>query len=251
MIELTPDRIALKDELMPAFQRDHQRRQGRRKAARTAVIGLAAFAALSGSAVAAGSALGIIDLGGGVSATQVTTLPVWDGTTGTFDSGTANGQYIYEFAGLGADSVVCGATDPDVATFITSTQPLTQSDLESLIDPSNPVGINPGIDLHAFGITSESGGCFPPSVAGPLGVAQTPSQAAAGQAMAATLTAQLQAGTAGGPQTAHASRLQDVAITHDGKRVIVRLRGRIQAVVRAGHPSAVAQAIARSADKTK
>ena len=53
MTELTRGLIALKDELMPAFHRDHERRQGRRKVARTAAISLAAFAVSANEAAAA------------------------------------------------------------------------------------------------------------------------------------------------------------------------------------------------------
>jgi hypothetical protein len=202
MTELTPGLIALKEELMPAFRRDHRRHQSRRKLLRTIAISAAVLAVLSGTALAAG----------GVTATQVTTLPVWDGTSGTFVSGTADGQYIYDLAGIGADTVRCGPADPDVATFITSTRPLTQNDLQGLLDQSSPSGLNSAADLTALGITSESGGCFPASVAGPLATPQTPSQAAAAQATTAKITAQLRAAEANGIQHGRSVQIRYVKL---------------------------------------
>jgi hypothetical protein len=241
--------IARHDERNPTGRANRQRRRRRRKVVRTVAISLAALAGLSGTALGAGSALGIIDLGGGVSATQVTSLPVWDGTSGTFVSGTANGQYIYDFAGVGGSGVVCGEADPDVATFITSTAPLTQSDLQGLLDPSSPTGLNVTAgDTHTLGITSESGGCFPASVAGPLATSQTPPQTAAAQALGAAGRRALSGQIAALPKTqagvferASRLRLQYVRVTRDGKRVIVKLSHL------RGHPIALALAIAESA----
>ena len=219
-----------------------QRRRVRRKLVRSGAISLAALAALSGTALAAGDALGIINLGGGATAAQVTIVPVWNGTTGTFDSGTANGQYIYELAGVGASGVVCGPANPDVATFITSTKPLTQSDLQGLLDPSNPTGLNiPDAEGNALGITGDGGGCFPASVAGPLATPQTPAQQAAGEALTAQITSELKAGVL---EHGRGINVRSVTVTRDGKRVMVKL-SRLH-----GHRLALALAIAESA-KTK
>ena len=235
--------IARQDVPSATTRCGRQRRRLRRKIVRSGAISLTAFAALSGTALAAGDALGIINLGGGATAAQVTIVPVWNGTTGTFDSGTANGQYIYELAGVGASGVVCGGANPDVASFITSTKPLTQSDLQGLLDPSNPTGLNtaPAAEGNALGITNESGGCFPASVAGPLATPQTPAQQAAGEALTAQITAQLKAGV-----LEHGRRMnvRFVTVTRDGKRVMVKL-SRLH-----GHRLALALAIAESA-KTK
>jgi hypothetical protein len=247
--------VARHDERNPTSRADHQRRRRRHRLLRTTAITVGALAALTGTALGAGSALGIIDLGGGVSATPVTTLPVWNGSTGTFDSGTANGQYIYELSGLGADTFVCGPATPDVATFLTSTQPLTQSDLESLLDPSNPSGLNPQVNQAALGITSESGGCFPTSVADPLGTPQTPSERAAAEAWTQQVISQVKGqGTANtrraaaAPQLAHAPRLRYVTVIHDGRRTIVKLS-------RASHTLATSNArqlrLARQAEQSR
>jgi len=68
MTELSPSLLELKAELARAIRQDHQRRERRRKTIRTSAMSLGAFAAMSGSALAAGDALGVIDLGGGSSA---------------------------------------------------------------------------------------------------------------------------------------------------------------------------------------
>ena len=221
--------IAHHDARNPTGRAEHQRRRRRPRLLRTAAITVGALAALTGTALGAGSALGLIDLGGGVSATQVTTLPVWNGNTGTFDSGTANGQYIYELAGLGVDAFACGASTPDEATFLTSSQPVSQSDLESLIDPSTLSGLNSLADLRALGITSESAGCFPPSVAGPLGTPQTPSERAAAEALTQQIKNQIEAQAPpanGAPVVVHAPRLRYVTVIHNGKRTILKLSQR-------------------------
>ena len=76
MTELSPSLLELKAELGRAIREDHQRRQRRRKTVRTSALSLGAFAVMSGSALAAGDALGVIDLGGGSSAAPVSSFPV-------------------------------------------------------------------------------------------------------------------------------------------------------------------------------
>jgi hypothetical protein len=126
----------------------------RRTTLRTGALSLAALAILSGTALAAGSALGIIDLGGGVSATPVSTIPVWDGTTGTFVNATvgasvsAAGTYAYHITG-GTTTVECPFTDParyqtepnDI--YVTSSRPLSAAELELLVPKSNPTPMDP------------------------------------------------------------------------------------------------------------
>jgi len=125
----------------------------RRTTLRTGVLGLAALTVLSGSALAAGSALGIVDLGGGVSATPVTTIPVWDGTTGTFVNATvgssvsAAGSYAYHITG-GTTTRECPFTNPpryqtapnDI--YVTSSRPLSAAELELLVPEPNPTPID-------------------------------------------------------------------------------------------------------------
>jgi len=129
-------------------------RTRRHKLLRTGGLSLAALAVLSGSALAAGNALGIIDLGGGVSAAPVTTIPVWDGTTGTFVNVTvgsttsAAGSYAYHITG-GTFTVACPFTNPtryvteSNDSYVTSTRPLTTAELQQLVDlHNNPQPIN-------------------------------------------------------------------------------------------------------------
>ncbi len=143
MTELSPSLLELKTELSRAIRQDHQRRQRRRKTVRTGALTVGAFAALSGSALAAGDALGVIDLGGGSSAVPATIVPVWNSTTGTFDNATvgssATAPYAYHITG-GTTTTRCPFTNPtryevdanDI--YITSTSPLTTSELQQALD---------------------------------------------------------------------------------------------------------------------
>ena len=143
MTELSPSLLELKAELGRAIREDHQRRQRRRKTIRTSALSLGAFAAMSGSALAAGDALGVIDLGGGSSAAPVSSFPVWDGATGTFVTATTGSSttapYAYHITG-GTTTTQCPFTDPpryetepnDI--YITSTQPLTAAELQQALE---------------------------------------------------------------------------------------------------------------------
>ncbi|MGP0103290.1 MAG: hypothetical protein ACLPUT_16915 [Solirubrobacteraceae bacterium] len=146
------DHEALKVELGRAIRRDHSRRKRRRKAIRTSALSLGAVLVLSGSALAAGDALGVIDLGGGVSAARVSSVPVWDGSTGTFVTGSSlpvwneqagafvgggNGSpYIYHLTGGSDPTLSCGPTDPEATNniYVTSTHPLTSAELTEILD---------------------------------------------------------------------------------------------------------------------
>jgi len=142
MTQLSPSLLELKTELSRAIRQDHQRRERRRKAVRTGAVTVGAFAALSGSALAAGDALGVIDLGGGSSAAPATVVPVWDGATGTFVNATvgssATAPYAYHITG-GTTTTACPFTNPtryvtnanDI--YVTSTRPLTASDLQQAL----------------------------------------------------------------------------------------------------------------------
>jgi hypothetical protein len=143
MTELSPSLLELKADLSRAIREDHRRRQRRRKAVRTGALSVGAFAALSGSALAAGDALGVIDLGGGSSAAPVTSVPVWDGATGTFVSATVGSRstapYAYHIAG-GTTTTRCPFTNPpryevtpnDI--YITSTNALSATELQQALD---------------------------------------------------------------------------------------------------------------------
>ena len=144
----------------------HGHSQRRRKLARTVALSLAALVALSGSALAAGDALGIIDLGHGISAAQVSGLPAWNGETGTLVAGKANGFYTYRLTGGVARLLSCGSAPVTNNIYITSSRPLSQSELKGLLDPASPSGIKPIVfgRTQAMGITSISNRCPAPRV---------------------------------------------------------------------------------------
>lgn len=101
---------------------------------RVALVGLAAVALLGGTALAAGGAFGVIDLGGGVSAEQVESAPEWNGLTGAFVDSSANGDYVYHVVGGSAFALACpGEPFPVNNMYVTSTRPLSESELSSLL----------------------------------------------------------------------------------------------------------------------
>lgn len=127
----------MKANLASEVRRDQKRRVRHRKTIRTSVLAIGAVLVLAGSALAAGDALGVIELGGGISAVQVSSIPVWDGTTGTFITGKSeNGSYIYHLTGGRDISMSCGPTDPDPTNniYVTSTRPLTSAELKEILD---------------------------------------------------------------------------------------------------------------------
>lgn len=75
MSSLPPRMRALEVELGEAIRRDHRRRRRRAKTARIAALGATALLALSGTSLAAGQALGLIELGGGATAARVSRAP--------------------------------------------------------------------------------------------------------------------------------------------------------------------------------
>ena len=163
MTELSPSLRELKAELARAIRHDHQRRERRRKTIRTSAMSLGALAAMSGSALAAGDALGVIDLGGGSSAAPVATFPVWDGATGTFVTATtgssATAPYAYHITG-GTTTTQCPSTDPvryetepnDI--YVTSTQPLTAAELQQVLEMQTEHSAAASPQLRADGVQS-------------------------------------------------------------------------------------------------
>ncbi len=163
MTELSPSLLELKAELARAIRHDHQRRERRRKTIRTSAMSLGAFAAMSGSALAAGDALGVIDLGGGSSAAPVSTFPVWDGATGTFVTATtgssATAPYAYHITG-GTTTTQCPFTNPvryetepnDI--YVTSTQPLTAAELQQALEMQTEHSAAAFPQLRADGVQS-------------------------------------------------------------------------------------------------
>ena len=163
MTELSPSLLELKAELGRAIRQDHHRRERRRKTIRTSAMSLGAFAAMSGSALAAGDALGVIDLGGGSSAAPVSSFPVWDGATGTFVTATTGSSttapYAYHITG-GTTTTQCPFTSPpryqaepnDI--YITSTQPLTAAELQQALEMQTDHSAAAFPQLRADGVQS-------------------------------------------------------------------------------------------------
>lgn len=142
MTELSPAVCALKAELGRAIRRDHHRRLRRRKTIRTAAVGMGAVLALSGGAVATGEALGVIDLGGGVTVVRVSKIPLSGDRIGVCYSGHCpmgpRAPYVYDltdkhlraFGSIGWS--VCGHKRIPFAprqVYLASIRPLTAKEL--------------------------------------------------------------------------------------------------------------------------
>lgn len=136
MTEMGPVLQAVESQLMQAIERDQAHRRRRRKALRAGALTAAAAAVLSGTALAATGALGVIDLGGGVSAARVSTLPEWDGLKGTFVTGGAGTSYIYHLTGGSDPTLNYGPTDPHPTNniYITSRRRLSTAELRTVLD---------------------------------------------------------------------------------------------------------------------
>ena len=158
MTELTPAVLALKTELGQAIRRDHLLRKRRRKAVRTGALSLGALLALSGSAVAAGEVLGVIDLTGGVTATRVSSVPVSGHVVALCPSNTcaagapSDAPFIYHLVGGQALRVLggirCGPADGGVTTnslYLTSTRALTAAQLQGVVGVPNAVQAGGGL----------------------------------------------------------------------------------------------------------
>jgi hypothetical protein len=153
------DQQALRADLGRAIRRDCSQRKRRRKAIRVSASSLVAILVLSGSALAAGDALGVIELGSGVSAARVPSLPEWNGKSGTFVTGGTGHPYIYHLTGGSAPSLGCGPTDPHAANniYVTSTRPLTQAELKEILDQETSHETTPA----ESGVTEVRSGRYP------------------------------------------------------------------------------------------
>jgi hypothetical protein len=127
MTKLTPDVQAIRSALLRAARVDLQRRDRRRKATRMCALGVAAVLVLSGSALAAGEVLGVIDLGGGLRAQPVNTFPAYNVSTHQFVRVHSN-NYVYHVTGgrMPAESG-CPTHENDI--YVESGGPLTSSEL--------------------------------------------------------------------------------------------------------------------------
>jgi hypothetical protein len=161
------DQQALKADLGRAIRRDYSRRKRRGKAIRVSALSLGAILILSGSALAAGDALGVIELGGGVSAARVSSLPEWNGKTGTFVTGGTGHPYIYHLTGGSAPTLGCGSSDPQPTNniYVTSTRPLTQGELKEILDQETSHGTASEQAIKEgnvpLGVTEVRGGRYP------------------------------------------------------------------------------------------
>jgi hypothetical protein len=158
MTELSPDLLQLKMELARATRRDHARLLRRRNLLHTGAASLGVFAVLSGSALAAGSAFGVINLDGGASATQVSSLPQWDGTAGAFVTATTGSggvaSYAYHITG-GTTRLGCPGTTRSVVVpndvYITSTQALTTAELQQAVTTADNHAVLNASDISISG----------------------------------------------------------------------------------------------------
>jgi hypothetical protein len=170
--ELSPALLALKAELGSAIRRDGERRRRRRKAIRTSTLSLGALLALSGSALAAGDAIGVIQLGGGVDAAPVSSIPVLDEKTDSFYTGKPATPYTYHLTGGEAIGIgPCGPTDPHPTNniYVQSSAPLGRETLQEIRETVGDGKMWP----HIPGV-SISNGCPTPGVAGQPGTPGSP-----------------------------------------------------------------------------
>lgn len=150
MSELPGELAALRAELGEAIRRDHRRSVRRRKTARIGLIGMVCALALSGSALAAGAALGVIHLGGGATAQRIAKVPAPKGSSGEIALGyvgcyhhdcAAKPAYVYRVSGGHArrsfGGIDCGpraAPFMPRRIFVTSHVPLSRSQLRYSLD---------------------------------------------------------------------------------------------------------------------
>lgn len=152
MSELPADVEAIKLQLLTGVGRTLQRRKGRKRLLRIALISVGAAMALSASALAAGDALGVIDLGGGVQAARVAGYPAYDVQTKTMVLAGAD-QYVYDITGVRSPSCL----GPGYV-YITSTLALSPDELRTAYEAAD--GTHPRLAPSAIrGLTSLAAGC--------------------------------------------------------------------------------------------
>lgn len=145
--ELPRDLVAIRAELIDAVARDARRRARRRRSLRTATIGVSAAVGLSGTALAAGAALGVIDLGNGIEAQQVGSYPAYNVATHQFVR--VHGDYIYHLTGGHSNLSACPGNPNDI--YVEATRPLTAAQLKTASEMATgaikavPPGAVPGL----------------------------------------------------------------------------------------------------------
>lgn len=151
MTEPTAAISALRAELSQAIRRDYRLRAQRRKALRVGCTIVLALAALSSAALAAGGAfrevetvtpVGEVELPQNVTIQAVDSFPEFVGRAtsngfATSKNGPGAARYIYHVTGGEARDIGCGY--PQVPTnniYITSTRPLSEQEIRSLLSPT-------------------------------------------------------------------------------------------------------------------
>jgi hypothetical protein len=185
MTDLSPAIRALKAELSQAIRRDQSRRTRRVKTLRTGGFSALALAGLSSAALAAGGAfrevetvtpVGEVELPQNVTIQAVDSFPEFVGRASTngFVTSTGNarlGHYIYHVTGGEAREIGCGFAHPTNNIYITSTRPLSEHEIRSLLRPDGE------LEGHAKAppwVTGESNGCPNPGIAGQPGTPNGP-----------------------------------------------------------------------------
>jgi hypothetical protein len=134
-------RERLGDELERAVEQMIQHESTRRRwlprqpAWRVLIIGAAMMLVLGGTAFATQAVFGIINLGNGLRAQQVTSVPDWDGISGSFVSTSQSHGYVYHVVGGTALELSCGPEDLSATNniYVRSKRPLDESELKELL----------------------------------------------------------------------------------------------------------------------
>lgn len=147
--ELSGELAALRAQLSEAIRRDHRRSLRRRRSARIGLVAALSALALSASALAAGAAIGVIHLGGGVTAQRIAKIPKAKGSAGEIVLGyvgcyhhdcAAKPHYVYRVSGGHArrsfGGITCGHKASPLRprrVFVTSHVPLDHAQLRGAL----------------------------------------------------------------------------------------------------------------------
>jgi hypothetical protein len=186
--DLTPDLQIMRNELIGAARRDLQSRTRRRGSVRACAIGATGALVLSGSALAAGDVLGLVELGGGLRAQQVNTYPAYNVSTHRFVQ--VHGEYLYHVTGGRVRGLsACPTHENDI--YIESSRALTEPQLQLAAELANGGNQAPMVkrlggyetaSKEVPGLKSLSDGCgnagVEATIGGPAGSASTGAAAA-------------------------------------------------------------------------
>jgi hypothetical protein len=154
LADLPPDLRALRSQLVSAAERDLARRHRRRHAAKAPAVGALAAIGLVGTTVAAGAALGVIDLGNGIQAKQVSSVPAYDAATHQFVQ--VHGDYVYHLTGGASNLSGCPGAANNI--YVEATRPLDAAELRTASEMATGAikAVPPG---PVPGVKSVSDGC--------------------------------------------------------------------------------------------